>query len=182
MARCGTWDGRTCCRWEVGGGEGERERGNQVGHSRNGLAVLVRKGRAITLLLVPDRSRRTKPPHPSNPSHEPRSKAACVQTDSTVHVYEVHHSRSYSTDLTGIMVNCPERYSYTHRVDDPCLSYSHPVIHLRSRVERPIHNRDPLQAYIHKENMTSPLREEWLKAECPEDQVPISTWWCHRLP
>jgi hypothetical protein len=26
MARCGTWDGRTCCRWEVGGGEGERER------------------------------------------------------------------------------------------------------------------------------------------------------------
>jgi hypothetical protein len=25
MARCGTWDGRTYCRWEVGGGEGERE-------------------------------------------------------------------------------------------------------------------------------------------------------------
>jgi hypothetical protein len=60
--------------------ERERERGNQVGHSRNGLAVLVRKGRAITLLLVAGRSRCTKPPHPSNPSHEPQSKAACVQT------------------------------------------------------------------------------------------------------
>jgi hypothetical protein len=45
--------------------ERERERGNQVGHSRNALAMLVRKGRAITLLLAsPGRSRRTKPPHP----------------------------------------------------------------------------------------------------------------------
>ena len=114
---------------ELGGGGGGRERGNQVGHSRNGPAMLVRKGRAITLLLVP-----AAPAAPSPPTAIPRmSQAACIQT------YIQFLSRFSGRSRTLL-----------HSLSGQSLSIIQPS-HGLSSLERSHRNRDPSQPSIQQQ-------------------------------